>query len=240
MADTIKRQHTAAHPEYQYQPRKPSEKKRRMTRRKAAALAEAEDSEPPANAADVDVQAHADDVLSSESPQSEQASVTALVSDESAVDVASPTDVATPVDAATPVDVATPSDDEPSMEELVAFEVPDESNDWNPMPGGLFNLNMPTDPKVTLALAHEFNTTHYDPLKYNLPPNRRMPTMPYGMKASESSAAAEEEALSLVDWDFINKQAAIDEAALARNYAAEMEKDMFSGEDMFLGFGGLI
>ncbi|KAI9777495.1 MAG: hypothetical protein M1835_005226 [Candelina submexicana] len=40
LAETIKRQHYKDHPEYQYQPRKPSERKRRMTRRKAAALAE--------------------------------------------------------------------------------------------------------------------------------------------------------------------------------------------------------
>ena len=35
MADEIKRQHLLANPGYQYQPRKPAEKKRRMTRRKA-------------------------------------------------------------------------------------------------------------------------------------------------------------------------------------------------------------
>ncbi|KAL8966984.1 MAG: hypothetical protein Q9183_003124 [Haloplaca sp. 2 TL-2023] len=35
MADEIKKQHLLANPGYQYQPRKPAEKKRRMTRRKA-------------------------------------------------------------------------------------------------------------------------------------------------------------------------------------------------------------
>lgn len=35
-AEAVKRQHNANHPEYQYQPRKPSEKKRRMTKKKAA------------------------------------------------------------------------------------------------------------------------------------------------------------------------------------------------------------
>ena len=39
VADEIKRKHSEMFPDYQYQPRKPSEKKRRMTRRKAAALA---------------------------------------------------------------------------------------------------------------------------------------------------------------------------------------------------------
>jgi len=39
VADDIKRKHSEMFPDYQYQPRKPSEKKRRMTRRKAAALA---------------------------------------------------------------------------------------------------------------------------------------------------------------------------------------------------------
>lgn len=38
MADSIKKKHFLDHPEYQYQPRKPTEKKRRMTRRKAEAL----------------------------------------------------------------------------------------------------------------------------------------------------------------------------------------------------------
>jgi len=38
-AEEVKRMHVEAHPEYQYQPRKPSDKKRRMTRRKAARLA---------------------------------------------------------------------------------------------------------------------------------------------------------------------------------------------------------
>lgn len=35
MAEDIKKKHLHAHPNYQYQPRKPAEKKRRMTRRKA-------------------------------------------------------------------------------------------------------------------------------------------------------------------------------------------------------------
>lgn len=38
MADDLKKKHFLDHPEYQYQPRKPAEKKRRMTRRKAEAL----------------------------------------------------------------------------------------------------------------------------------------------------------------------------------------------------------
>ncbi|KAL8962449.1 MAG: hypothetical protein Q9193_001143 [Seirophora villosa] len=42
MAEEIKKEHLNAHPDYQYQPRKPTEKKRRMTRRKAEKLAAAE------------------------------------------------------------------------------------------------------------------------------------------------------------------------------------------------------
>ena len=38
LAEELKKQHLRDHPDYQYQPRKPSEKKRRMTRRKAEAL----------------------------------------------------------------------------------------------------------------------------------------------------------------------------------------------------------
>ncbi|KAL9023543.1 MAG: hypothetical protein Q9196_007138, partial [Gyalolechia fulgens] len=38
MAEDIKKKHLSAHPDYQYQPRKPAEKKRRMTRRKAEEL----------------------------------------------------------------------------------------------------------------------------------------------------------------------------------------------------------
>jgi len=45
VADDIKRKHSEMFPDYQYQPRKPSEKKRRMTRRKAAALAGLADSQ---------------------------------------------------------------------------------------------------------------------------------------------------------------------------------------------------
>ncbi|KAI4133754.1 MAG: hypothetical protein LQ341_006139 [Variospora aurantia] len=41
MAEEIKKKHLSAHPNYQYQPRKPTEKKRRMTRRKAEKLATA-------------------------------------------------------------------------------------------------------------------------------------------------------------------------------------------------------
>ncbi|CAD0109790.1 unnamed protein product [Aureobasidium uvarum] len=38
-AESVKRQHLRDHPDYQYQPRKPHEKKRRMTKRKTMALA---------------------------------------------------------------------------------------------------------------------------------------------------------------------------------------------------------
>lgn len=38
LAEDIKKKHLSAHPTYQYQPRKPAEKKRRMTRRKAEKL----------------------------------------------------------------------------------------------------------------------------------------------------------------------------------------------------------
>lgn len=37
-ADDLKKKHMEDHPDYQYQPRKPAEKKRRMTRRKAEAV----------------------------------------------------------------------------------------------------------------------------------------------------------------------------------------------------------
>ncbi len=46
LAMQLKAKHLLEHPEYQYQPRKPSEKKRRMTRRKKAALAEASRPKP--------------------------------------------------------------------------------------------------------------------------------------------------------------------------------------------------
>ena len=42
LADNIKTKHMLDHPDYQYAPRKPSEKKRRMTARKAAELARAD------------------------------------------------------------------------------------------------------------------------------------------------------------------------------------------------------
>ena len=45
LAQKLKAKHFLEHPDYQYQPRKPSEKKRRMTRRKAAALAESAQAE---------------------------------------------------------------------------------------------------------------------------------------------------------------------------------------------------
>ncbi|KAK0256619.1 hypothetical protein LTR91_003986 [Friedmanniomyces endolithicus] len=41
-AEDVKRQHELNHPDYQYQPRKPSEKKRRMTKTKLAKLAKAQ------------------------------------------------------------------------------------------------------------------------------------------------------------------------------------------------------
>lgn len=43
-ADELKKRHMEEHPDYQYQPRKPTEKKRRMTRRKAEALSNRDDS----------------------------------------------------------------------------------------------------------------------------------------------------------------------------------------------------
>lgn len=50
LAQKLKVKHFLEHPDYQYQPRKPSEKKRRMTRRKAAALAESEQAESSSSA----------------------------------------------------------------------------------------------------------------------------------------------------------------------------------------------
>lgn len=46
MAEEIKKEHLNAHPDYQYQPRKPTEKKRRMTRRKAEKMAAAAPADP--------------------------------------------------------------------------------------------------------------------------------------------------------------------------------------------------
>jgi hypothetical protein len=43
LADEIKAKHMQEHPDYQYAPRRPSEKKRRMTARRAAELAQADD-----------------------------------------------------------------------------------------------------------------------------------------------------------------------------------------------------
>ncbi|KAL8659681.1 MAG: hypothetical protein Q9226_000306 [Calogaya cf. arnoldii] len=49
-ADEIKKAHLSAHPNYQYKPRKPAEKKRRMTRRKMEKLStQAKSSKPPTN-----------------------------------------------------------------------------------------------------------------------------------------------------------------------------------------------
>lgn len=45
-AENVKRQHLRDHPDYQYQPRKPHEKKRRMTKRKALALAAQQSTTP--------------------------------------------------------------------------------------------------------------------------------------------------------------------------------------------------
>ena len=42
-ADDLKKKHMEDHPDYQYQPRKPAEKKRRMTRRKIEALSDGDD-----------------------------------------------------------------------------------------------------------------------------------------------------------------------------------------------------
>lgn len=55
LADEIKAKHMQDHPDYQYAPRKPSEKKRRMTARRAAELARAEDVSFMAFGSDEDV-----------------------------------------------------------------------------------------------------------------------------------------------------------------------------------------
>ena len=46
MAEAIKKKHFRDHPNYQYQPRKPADKKRRMTRRKIATLAAMSSNQP--------------------------------------------------------------------------------------------------------------------------------------------------------------------------------------------------
>lgn len=53
-----KRQHALLYPHYKYQPRKPAEKKRRMTKKKAAALAADGNGADFVNGNDVDVQIH--------------------------------------------------------------------------------------------------------------------------------------------------------------------------------------
>lgn len=49
LADQIKTKHMKDHPDYQYQPRKSAERKRRMTRRRAEALSKLEDSQEGAS-----------------------------------------------------------------------------------------------------------------------------------------------------------------------------------------------
>ena len=63
MAYEIKQKHHEDHPGYQYQPRKPSEKKRRWTRRKAGALAEAANPIHAASASDSTETYSMEDVL---------------------------------------------------------------------------------------------------------------------------------------------------------------------------------
>lgn len=55
-ADGLKKKHFLDHPDYQYQPRKSAEKKRRMTRRKAETLSESSDA--GASATDMSTLAH--------------------------------------------------------------------------------------------------------------------------------------------------------------------------------------
>ena len=52
LAKQLKAKHQLEHPNYQYQPRKPSEKKRRMTQRKKAALAEGSHAKPSSSSLD--------------------------------------------------------------------------------------------------------------------------------------------------------------------------------------------
>ncbi|KAH0354073.1 hypothetical protein KCU81_g1223, partial [Aureobasidium melanogenum] len=74
-AENVKRQHLRDHPDYQYQPRKPHEKKRRMTKRKAMALA-AQQNTPSTSASasavstSANAQAPADSTTFSPAPSS--------------------------------------------------------------------------------------------------------------------------------------------------------------------------
>ncbi|KAG9960330.1 hypothetical protein KCU61_g6724, partial [Aureobasidium melanogenum] len=74
-AENVKRQHLRDHPDYQYQPRKPYEKKRRMTKRKAMALAAQQNTASTSASASAastsaNAQAPADSTIFSPAPSS--------------------------------------------------------------------------------------------------------------------------------------------------------------------------
>ncbi|KAI4715681.1 hypothetical protein E4T48_08130 [Aureobasidium sp. EXF-10727] len=67
-AENVKRQHLRDHPDYQYQPRKPHEKKRRMTKRKAMALAAQQDTASTSASASASVDANIPAAFTTYSP----------------------------------------------------------------------------------------------------------------------------------------------------------------------------
>ena len=68
LAHDIRAKHLKDHPNYSYQPRKPSEKKRRMTPRKAAAIAGASGTSTPATPTDIGSPAAVDPVVPPNEP----------------------------------------------------------------------------------------------------------------------------------------------------------------------------
>lgn len=208
MANAIKQKHQQSHPDYQYQPRKPSEKKRRMTRRKAVALSLT--SESPGRGSTVEP-----------SPTSPAQPVSFTDSAQEDLDVIpSLSAIALPASTVPGESAATTAHEHP--EDTAAEEVPaggEGALGWTEEGNNIVTANIPLD-AADLALYNlltEFNEQASSPEPHAS--NFSIPDVPLGSRLTEQTQYEEDFIFSLVDWDQVDREAAEIKESLAAEYS---------------------
>ncbi len=211
MADTIKQQHQQNHPDYQYQPRKPSEKKRRMTRQKAAALDPASETSTEEPGLESSTTAAAPATTPTISPQEDAAVIPSLAS------IGMPADN---MHAEAAVTVA-----EDPVEHAGGEEIQGEGGNvrgWVEQGNDTVAAHIPLDANdlALYNLLKDFNEQVESPGPRAIYPEDEEDNgeAVLGYRLTEYSQYEEDFIASLVNWEQVEKDAAENKASVAADY----------------------